>query len=239
MQRAQARSKSSDNKVCNMTQDFPEETASRYDRWYQTRFGRWADRLEKQLLAELLGQAQGKSVLDIGCGTGHFSLWLAEMGYDVTAIDNSDAMLQIAGAKLGDAATVQQMSAENLEFPDNSFDIAFIVTALEFVDDPEKALNEAARVARKSIILGVLNRQSLLGRWRKFTGLLKRNTYSDARFFTPGELARLCRQAAAANTKEADIYWSGALCLRQLVMKQSARCPFRAFIGMRVKLGRS
>jgi len=220
-----------------MTQDSPEGIARRYDRWYQTRFGRWADRLEKQLLAELLGQVQGKSILDIGCGTGHFSLWLVEMGYEVTAIDNSDAMLQAARAKLGDKATVQQMSAENLEFADNSFDIALMVTALEFVDEPEKALSEAARVARESIILGVLNKQSLLGRWRKFTGLLKRNSYSDARFFTSGELARLCRQAAAANTKQADIYWSGAVCLRQLVMKQPARCPFRAFIGMRVNLG--
>ena len=222
-----------------MTPDSREGIARRYDRWYQTRFGRWADRLEKQLLAELLGQAEGKSILDIGCGTGHFSVWLVEMGYEVTAIDNSDGMLQAARAKLGDKATVQQMSAENLEFADNSFDIALMVTALEFVDAPERALSEAARVARESIILGVLNRQSLLGRWRKFTGLWKRNTYSDARFFTPGELARLFRQAAATNGQEADIYWSGAVCLGQLVMKQPARCPFHAFIGMRVKLGQS
>ncbi len=222
-----------------MTAKFPEQTANRYDRWYETGFGRWADKLEKQLLAELLGPVEGKRILDIGCGTGHFSLWLAAMGCKVTAIDRSDAMLQIAQAKVGETVSVQKLSAEHLRFADNSFDIAFMVTTLEFVDNAEKALSEAARVARESIVLGVLNRQSLLGRWRKLTGILKHNTYSQARFFTPGELARLCRQAAAANAKQAEVCWSGTVCLRQLVIKQPARCPFATFIGMRAKLTQS
>ena len=223
-----------------MTEGFSEQIAERYDRWYETPFGRWADGLERALVGELLGpppaEAGKCSILDVGCGTGHWSLWLAEMGYEVTAIDISESMVAKARAKLGDRAKLEVMSATELEFADNSFDHALIVTLLEFVDDPEAVLAEAARVARKSVIVGAVNRQSTLGIWYKLRGLLRKMDYKRPHFYTPAELARLARQAAAASGKSAQISWRGALCLRQLLWRRSARCPFRGFIGMRVDL---
>ncbi len=223
-----------------MTQGFSEKVAQRYDRWYQTPFGRWADGLEKALVGELLGpppaQPGKRSILDIGCGTGQWELWLAEMGYEVTGIDISESMVAKARAKLGDRAKVEVMSATELEFLDNSFDHVLMVTLLEFMDEPEVVLAEAARVARKSVIVGAVNRQSMLGIWYKLKGILRETGYEQPHFYTPGELARMCRQAAAANAKSAEISWRGAICLRQLLWRRSARCPFRGFIGMRADL---
>jgi len=219
-----------------MTQRFPDEIISRYDRWFETPFGKWADSVEKQLLQDLLGPGEAHTILDIGCGTGHFSIWLQQLGYQVTAIDKSLQMLQAAVAKAGDEVDFLPMAAEKLSFADDSFDKALIVTTLEFVDEPAQVLCEAVRVVKDSIVVGFLNRQSVLGVWRKLTGLFKKNTYSRASFFTPGQLARMLRKAAAANGKEAEISWLGALCLCQLLIKRPVRCPFRGFIGMRVNL---
>ena len=48
--------------------------AETYDRWYDTAEGAMYDRLEKQAVAELLFEnTHGKKLLDVGCGTGHWS----------------------------------------------------------------------------------------------------------------------------------------------------------------------
>ena len=223
-----------------MTEGFSEQIAERYDRWYETPFGRWADGLEKALVGELLGPSPAErgesSILDIGCGTGQWGLWLAEMGYEVTGIDISESMVARARVKLGEQATVEMMSATELEFADNSFDHALMVTLLGFVDEPEAVLAEAVRVARKSVIVGVVNGQSMLGTWYKLKGMLRKRDYKRPHFYTPGELARLVRQVVSASGKSGEISWRGALCLRQLLWRRSARCPFRGFIGMRVDL---
>ena len=44
-----------------------------YDAWYQTRRGAWIGGVEYHLLDQLLTQHSGATVLDVGCGTGHFT----------------------------------------------------------------------------------------------------------------------------------------------------------------------
>jgi SAM-dependent methyltransferase len=51
--------------------------------------------------------------------------------------------------------------AERLPYDDNEFDFVSLITVLEFCDDPQTAIAEAARVARKGLIVGFLNRHSL------------------------------------------------------------------------------
>ncbi|WP_433167434.1 class I SAM-dependent methyltransferase [Kribbella sp. CA-247076] len=86
----------------------------------------------------------GDRVLLIGVGTGQDLPYLPA-GADVTGIDLSPAMLDRARAR-GTGATLQEMDAEHLEFPDASFDVVILSYVLSVVNDPRRALAEAARV---------------------------------------------------------------------------------------------
>jgi SAM-dependent methyltransferase len=165
--------------------------AVRYEQWYREQ-GRQADFLEKGLLAKLLAEfPQAHTALEIGCGTGHFARWLAERKLRVTGLDISARML--AEACKFNGLTYLRADALNLPFMDRSFDLALLITTVEFVPDPLRALAEAIRVARQGIILGVLNRWSLLALKYRRSGT---RLWKSARFFTPWELARLVRVAA-------------------------------------------
>jgi SAM-dependent methyltransferase len=57
-----------------------EAHASDYDAWYDSELGRYVDSVEKGLIEELAEPVPGERALDIGCGTGKHSIWLAEKG---------------------------------------------------------------------------------------------------------------------------------------------------------------
>ena len=201
--------------------------ANRYEAWYTAR-GRRADALERRLLAALLANfAQAPTLLEVGCGTGHFARWLARRGYRVTGLDLSPVML--AEAEKRDGLPYVVGDALALPFADRSFDIVALITALEFVADPGRALVEAARVARTGLLLGVLNRSSLLTRKRRISA---KRPWSSARFFSPKELVRLARTAAGQRLEL--LRWQTTLWpvpgLRVLPL------PWGGFIGMAVKL---
>lgn len=219
-----------------MSEEFPDETISRYDRWFKTPFGRRAAAMEKQVLAEVLPPGEGRTLLDIGCGTGHFTEWIRDRGYDVTAVEPSERMLKIARQRLGDEIAVRRMWAELLRFPSGRFDTALMMTTLEFTEDPAHALREAIRVARNAVVIGVLNPYNPLAVWRKLTSLITGGTYRHARFFSAGQLARMCRQAAEEAGRDIVINWTGGVCLGQMLMRRPIRSPAAAFIGMRVEL---
>ncbi len=68
--------------------DDPKVVAGNED-WYADQ-GMRADRLEKKLLGLLLANfPQAKTVLDVGCGTGHFTRWMAELGLRAVGLDIS------------------------------------------------------------------------------------------------------------------------------------------------------
>jgi Zn-dependent protease len=66
---------------------------SGYEAWYENT-GRRADRLEKALLKQLLARfPQASSILEVGCGTGHFTRWFEELGLQTAGLDLSLSML--------------------------------------------------------------------------------------------------------------------------------------------------
>jgi ubiquinone/menaquinone biosynthesis C-methylase UbiE len=196
--------------------------AARYENWYLQE-GRRAERLEKKLLFRLLAQLRGaRSLVEVGCGTGHFTRWFQALGLWSVGLDLSLAMLLEARRRAplpwlrGDAA--------HLPFADRSFDVVALVTTLEFLPDPRRALAEAWRVARRGILLGVLNRRSPPGRrLARQTGPI----WGSARLFTVRELRRLVRQAAAGPIPRVEARtslwpcWPGSLPL-----------PWGGFIGL-------
>jgi 2-polyprenyl-3-methyl-5-hydroxy-6-metoxy-1,4-benzoquinol methylase len=70
------------------------DVVARYESWYSTPYGILADRIEQAMLLELLQPfAPGASVLEIGCGTGHFAAALATAGFRGAGIDREAAFL--------------------------------------------------------------------------------------------------------------------------------------------------
>ena len=74
--------------------------ADKYDKWYETTEGAMYDYLEKKAVSRYLRQnAQGKKLLEVGCGTGHWSQFFSDCGFEITGVDISGRMIKIAQSK--------------------------------------------------------------------------------------------------------------------------------------------
>lgn len=208
---------------------FDQDVAAHYEAWYETPEGRRADELEKAVLDHVLQAfARLDSVLEIGCGTAHFTRWLGERGLAATGLDLSAAMLAQAQALNG--PPLVRGDAYRLPFADGAFGLAALVTTLEFLERPTEALAEALRVARCGVVLGVLNRWSLLGLQRRLVGLFRPTIYDAARFYGVGELKRLLWSVAG---ERASVVWRSTLFPRCWPWPWTqARLPWGGFIGM-------
>ncbi|MBV9160910.1 MAG: class I SAM-dependent methyltransferase [Pseudonocardiales bacterium] len=84
---------------------------------------------------------QGERVLDMGCGTGRFTVPLAATGAEVTGLDLSTGMLTVAGKKLGERglkAEMRQGDMAELPFPDGTFDTVTSMLALMHIPLAER-----------------------------------------------------------------------------------------------------
>jgi len=118
--------------------------AESYDRF----MGRYSVSLAPQLAA--LGDvAAGRRVLDVGCGPGALTTELVRLvGPDgVTAVDPSESFVAAARER-HPGVTVERAGAEQLPFPDGSFDAALAQLVVHFMADPVAGLREMARVTR-------------------------------------------------------------------------------------------
>ncbi len=172
--------------------------AQDYDKWYETPKGVYADDQEKKLFLKLTEFKKGQTLLDIGCGTGHFSFWFHSLGLKVTGIDLSLEMLKVAKSKLKNKEIkFFRGNASLLPFSDDSFDLVVLITTLEFASNPGQILSEAFRVCRSRIFLGVLNKYSILAFKRKLKAYFinKQSVYRKAKFYSLRGLKKLIKKS--------------------------------------------
>jgi ArsR family transcriptional regulator len=109
------------------------------------------DRVEAAIL-KAVGSRHFGSLLDLGTGTGRMLELLAPLCDRAVGIDASPQMLAVARANLDRAgianAQVRLGDIYNLPLPRDGFDLVTIHQVLHYLDDPERALGEAARVLR-------------------------------------------------------------------------------------------
>lgn len=146
-----------------------DKEANHYDSWYKTKLGSLVDQVESDCAMSLFEVKKDSKILDIGCGTGNFSIRLAQAGAKVVAIDISDEMLSIAKQKAEDLnldIEFYNMDVYNLKFSKNTFDGVFSSAAFEFIKEPSKAMDEIFRVVKQdsSILIGTINRESEWGK---------------------------------------------------------------------------
>lgn len=75
---------------------FDEEKVAEYDAWYDTELGNFVDEVETELAFSLFTPEPESKVLDVGCGTGNFSIKLARKGLEVVGVDVSHPMIEKA-----------------------------------------------------------------------------------------------------------------------------------------------
>lgn len=163
-------------------------TPGDYETWYETARGTWIAQREFGLMMRLLDPSPGSTLLDVGCGTGHFSRRFAAAGLRASGLDPDEAMLDFA-RRLDAGVDYVRGTATALPLTDNGYDRVAAVTSLCFVADAPRALQEIWRVARHAVLLGLLNRRSLLYRTRH-----NRGSYRGARWDTYAEVRRWARQ---------------------------------------------
>lgn len=210
-----------------------ERAAEGYEAWYATARGRRVDEAERALLAWLLAPfADARSVLDVGCGAGHFAAWLRGHALDVIGLDRSPAML--AELRRRHAAIPAIVGdAGGLPVRTGAVDVALLVTTLEFVERPEAALSEAVRVARQGLVVVVLNRWSLGGLSRRVGPQARRPILGAARDLSLFALRRMARVAAGDRLQS--LHWASSL-FPDGFWAARWRVPIGDVIGMAVVL---
>ena len=186
-----------------------ERAASRYESWYTTSAGQRADQAERALLETLLAAfPAAESVLEVGCGTGHFIAWLATKGLSVFGLDRSPAMLTECHHGFPQLPVLLS-DAHHLPIKDGAFDLVVFVTTIEFLDDPERALREAVRVARQGVIVVALNRWSLGGLSRRWGAQARGTLLAQAHDLSVMSLRHLLHSAGKERVRHT--HWTSTL----------------------------
>lgn len=164
--------------------------ADLYESWYATPEGRAHDEVQRRDVRGLLESVPGSGkLLEVGCGTGHWSRFFRDLGYEVQGIDVSEDMIRVA-REASPECSFELADARRLPYPDSSFDVVASITALEFIPDPAAAVGEMARCAKAGggILIGTLNRLAPINRDR-----LRKNEepYASGHLLAPDDLVDL------------------------------------------------
>jgi demethylmenaquinone methyltransferase/2-methoxy-6-polyprenyl-1,4-benzoquinol methylase len=155
----------------------------------------------RRALVTAIDPRPGQRILDVATGTGMVALALvSQADCEVTGLDQSPDMLNVARERLNGnpAITLVQGQAEQLPFPDATFDALSFTYLLRYVDDPAATMRELARVVKPGGRIGMLEfgvpaRPRLRVLWRIHTRvglpllgrLVSRAWYEVGRFLGP------------------------------------------------------
>lgn len=134
----------------------------------QSRHGQVEFFISMKYIHECLGEDRTKKILDIGAGTGRYSVALAEEGYDVTAVELVKYNLGILKSKKSTVKAYQGNALKLSRFADDTFDVTLLFGPMYHLHTPEeqqKTLSEASRVTKKGgklLVAYCMNEYSVL-----------------------------------------------------------------------------
>jgi SAM-dependent methyltransferase len=150
-------------------------------------YGRFVGRYAPSLSAALIqavGIEAGSRLLDVGCGPGGLAQALAGVAGEenVSAVDPSEPFVEACRERLP-GADIRVAAAEELPFPDDSFDGAFAQLVVNFMSDAERGVGEMKRVVRRGGAVAACT-------WDYADGMTMLRTFWDAaREVAPEEAA--------------------------------------------------
>jgi ubiquinone/menaquinone biosynthesis C-methylase UbiE len=173
-----------------------------YDAWFSTPLGRIIRKYELELVLDFLKPEKTDLILDAGCGTGIFTEDFVKLCAGVAGLDLSLPMLSRAAEKIGGNFKAVKGDMLMLPFKDRAFDKTVSITAIEFIEDAKKALDEIARVTKPggTIVVATLNSLSTWAEKRKMAAKKEGGIFKDAIFRTPDELVALLDYESAWKT---------------------------------------
>jgi ubiquinone/menaquinone biosynthesis C-methylase UbiE len=119
------------------------------------------------LISQYIKPEPNDRLLDVGCGTGISTrFWKCKRA----GIDPAQQAVRIAQKRDPDGNYLIA-SAENIPFPDKSFDLVISITAVHNFKNPEKGLSEIKRVAKGRVVLSVLKKSA---RFSQIKSLIKK-----------------------------------------------------------------
>lgn len=126
------------------------EIAAAYNGWaetYDTDPNRTRD-LATEALKQAALELSGRRVIEVGCGTGRNTAWLAERSAEIVALDFSEAMLAKARHRVSDPRVrfVQHDARATWPFVDSYADVVIVMLILEHIHELQSFFAEAARV---------------------------------------------------------------------------------------------
>lgn len=167
----------------------------KYEQWFQTPIGQLVRAIELAHIMNLLAPERHDRILDVGCGTGIFTGNYLQRDARVTGVDLSIEMLRYGVRKPGLGQLLPAVAdMRRLPFADGTFDKTVSITALEFVADGRRAVQELLRVTRKGgrLVIATLNRLSPWADRRRLDARQDPDSvFRDVHFRSPDELSRM------------------------------------------------
>ncbi len=122
-----------------------------FDR-FNTTADSYSENIERPAIERLTGVLEGARALDLGCGSGAYSLWLAERGARVTGLDLSPVMIRLALEKARKQGAQLDLAAADisrpLPFGESEFDLVLTATALHYIQNLDAFMREVAKVLK-------------------------------------------------------------------------------------------
>lgn len=169
----------------NVYDNYRLDVQNKVNAYFQTRVSKWKNIYARATLRGEIYRARhavvldwidglalkpGARLLEIGCGAGFLSIALAKRGFRVNAIDSVESMIE--QARLHAAEMIENTSLLSLDvgdvnamaFEDNSFDLVVGVGVIPWLERPELAMQEVARVTKPNgyVILTTDNRAGMI-----------------------------------------------------------------------------
>ena len=139
-----------------------DDVAEEYDDKRFSEGGVFIDRREKEAVLSALGPVEDKRILEVACGTGRFTVMMAQQGADIVGLDISPAMLAQGREKaqrvgVDDHVEFMRGDAARLPFPDDHFDAVFAMRFFHLADRPVTFLRELRRVSKAQVFFDTFN----------------------------------------------------------------------------------
>jgi len=125
-------------------------------------------------IESMINQNKNGKALDVGCGSGEFTVLLKKYFNEVVGIDYSDEMIEVAKKyDVKNEVNFKYGDCTKIEYPDNTFDYLFALGLLDYVNDLDAVILELKRVLKKDgkLIITIPKNPTIFFLFRFFNGL--------------------------------------------------------------------